>query len=85
MLKTENQIGGTGEKVEVVADVKNAVAARREKLFRSGWKNRQKRMPLISREEDNAFRLLVEWCEEFDTVLSKHRERLSDPTPRMKS
>jgi hypothetical protein len=60
------------------------IRRRRDELFRSGWKNQRKLMPLVSREEDNAFRFLVEWCEEFDDVLFHHRERLSDPTPRIR-
>ncbi|MFH0911464.1 MAG: hypothetical protein V1918_08185 [Planctomycetota bacterium] len=60
-----------------------AVLLRRDELFRSGWRNPRQLLPLVSREEDNTFRFLVEWCEEFETVIGKHRERLSDPTPRI--
>ncbi len=59
-----------------------AVRARREELFRSGWRNPRELLPLISRQEDNAFRFLIEWCEEFEEVIGRQRQRLSDPTPR---
>ncbi|MFW5857365.1 MAG: hypothetical protein ACOCX4_05755 [Planctomycetota bacterium] len=36
----------------------------------------------MSRTEDNAFQFLIEWCEEFDEVIGKKRDRLSDPRPR---
>ncbi|MHC4872550.1 MAG: hypothetical protein ACYTFY_11970 [Planctomycetota bacterium] len=83
MQETKSLMGGKGEKVGSSGE-RTAVLDKREQLFRSGWKNRQPKMPLVSKEEDETFQLLVEWCEGFDKVLSKHRERLSDPTPRMK-
>jgi hypothetical protein len=70
--------------MEPESDVRAAVLKRREELFRSGWKNRRQALPLMSRDEDNTFRFLVEWCEEFEEVRHKHRERLSDPNPRIR-
>lgn len=61
------------------------VKSRRDELFRSGWRNQRPPMPLVSREEDNAFQFLVHWCEEFSEVRHKHRERLSDPNPRIRN
>ncbi|MHC4885825.1 MAG: hypothetical protein ACYTGH_12155 [Planctomycetota bacterium] len=65
-------------------EIRAAVLQRREELFRSGWKNKRQALPLMSRDEDNKFRFLVEWCEEFEEVRHKHRERLSDPNPRIR-
>lgn len=64
-------------------EIREAISKRRDELFRSGWRNQRQLMPLVSRAEDNTFQLLVEWCEGFEEVLSKQRERLADPTPRM--
>jgi hypothetical protein len=65
-------------------EIREAVRRRRDQLFRSGWRNQRELTPLVSRAEDNTFRFLIEWCEEFETVLGRQRERLSDPTPRTK-
>ena len=64
--------------------VKKEIKKRRDMLFRSDWRNPKQIQPLISREEDNSFRFLIEWCEEFESVISKQRERLADPNPRLK-
>lgn len=65
-------------------EIREAVIKRRDELFRSGWKNKRQSLALMSRDEDNKFRFLVEWCEEFEEVRHKHRERLSDPNPRIR-
>jgi hypothetical protein len=70
--------------VEKQPTVRDRVKKRREELFRSGWRNPKELQPLVSREEDNAFHFLIEWCEEYEEVMSKKRDRLSDPTPRSK-
>lgn len=64
--------------------VREEVVARRDQLFRSGWKNQKQLQPLVSREEDNKFKFLVHWCEEFPEVIHKHRKRLNDPNPRIR-
>jgi hypothetical protein len=71
------------DKTEIM-DISQAVKIRRDEIFRSGWKNTRHLSPLVSRAEDSKFHFLVEWCEEFDNVISHHRERLSDPDPRIK-
>jgi hypothetical protein len=75
--------GGTGGEGRSAA-VREAVRQRRDELFRSDWRNPKEITPLLSRAEDNSFQFLIEWCEEYEEVMSKQRERLSDPTPRMK-
>jgi hypothetical protein len=79
-------VGMSGsDKTEVIEmDISQAVKIRRDEIFRSGWKNTRQLSPLVSRAEDSKFHFLVEWCEEFDNVISHHRERLSDPDPRIK-
>lgn len=65
------------------AETRRAVMRRRDELFRSGWRNPRQLQPLTSRSQDHTFKFLIEWCEEFEEVMSKQRTRLADPTPRM--
>ena len=62
---------------------RESVRKRRDELFKRGWKNKKQILPLVSRADDADFRLVVGWCIEFEEVMSKQRERLADPTPRM--
>ncbi len=73
---------GVGEGTRTGDGVRAAVRSRRDELFRSDWRNPRELLPLLSRTEDNAFQFLIEWCEEFDEVIGKKRDRLSDPRPR---
>lgn len=77
-------VGEVGWSPEQVREWHEAVLRRREELFQSGWKNRRKMHQLLSRQDEDDFILLIEWCEEYRGVVSKYRERLSDPDPRLK-
>ena len=77
--------GDFGWSPEQVRQWKDAVRKRRSELFRSGWRNRRKMTKLLSREDEDDFVLLIEWCEEYRSVVTKYRERLSDPDPRIKA
>ena len=51
------------------------VSVEREALFRRNWKNRKQVVPLSSREYEMSFQSLVEWCEEFNDVVGRKREK----------
>ena len=61
---------------ETVAEWKRQVEERREELFRrKKWKNDRLFPDLRSRQQDQNFRFVLEWCEEFGDVVGRERER----------
>lgn len=60
---------------EVVKEWKRQVAEQREILFRRNWKNQRQMVALSSREDEANFQFVVEWCEEFDDVVGREKER----------
>ncbi|MDR1519016.1 MAG: hypothetical protein LBU23_02585 [Planctomycetota bacterium] len=57
------------------AERREEVAKRREELFRRNWKNERHVPQLKSRQQEKSFQFVVEWCEEFNEVISRERER----------
>ncbi len=51
------------------------VLEQRERLFRRNWKNCRPKVGLQSKFEEEAFQFIVEWCEEFDEVVGREKER----------
>jgi hypothetical protein len=51
------------------------VRQRREELFRRNWKNIRPAPPLKSRRQEMSFQFVIEWCEEFEEVIGRERER----------
>ncbi|MBN1258012.1 MAG: hypothetical protein JXA52_09950 [Planctomycetes bacterium] len=84
MVKLKNEVESKDSEVSSKKSIRDEIKKRRKVLFHSDWRNPKQIQPLVSREEDNSFRFLIEWCEEFETVIGKQRERLSDPNPRIK-
>lgn len=60
---------------ETVARWREQVEVQRELLFRQNWKNRRQVVPLRSKAQEDSFRFVVEWCEEYDEVVGRTRER----------
>lgn len=58
-----------------IKEMRIGVQKRREELFRRNWKNRRQALPLRSREQEQSFKFVVEWYEEFDEVIGRERER----------
>ena len=54
---------------------RQGVKKRREELFRRNWKNRKPLLQLKSRRQEQMFKFVVEWYEEFDEVVGRERER----------
>ena len=60
---------------EQVREWRRQVLQQREILFRRNWKNRRQAVSLRSKVEEEDFQFVVEWCEEFDEVVSRTKER----------
>ncbi len=58
-----------------IKELRKSVTKRREELFRKNWKNRRPLVPLRSLHQEQSFKFVVEWYEEFDEVVGRERER----------
>lgn len=58
-----------------IKELRKSVEKRREELFRKNWKNRRPVVPLRSLHQEQSFKFVIEWYEEFDEVVGRERER----------
>jgi hypothetical protein len=54
---------------------REGVSKRRAELFRRNWKNSRPTQALKSRRQEMNFKFVIEWCEEFEEVIGRERER----------
>ena len=54
---------------------REGVRKRREEMFRRNWKNHRPASILKSRSQEMNFKFVIEWCEEFEEVIGRERER----------
>jgi len=66
---------GLAFSAEDVSLWRKQVAEQRDLLFRRNWKNQRPKLKLKSKGEVESFAYIVEWCEEFDEVVGREKER----------
>lgn len=60
---------------EMINQWREGVLKRREELFRRNWRNKRPVLRQKSRQQENNFKFVLEWYEEFDEVVARERER----------